>query len=390
MQRLKAKAESGQADQEKVDFMAKQFYNTVVPTMTSAQKFLAEERKGHVVNELQRQLQWKSQRIEREKQLEEIEHARVLEQLLEKQNKQAEDDRRKAEERRRVQEDIRQQLAEREFRKLIEIESREQEAELLLAQARRSAEAVAALEEQKKLQAKQRARETAEANHRFAARDERRRQKELEEERAIMLYQIEKAQREAEADRALKEEAKEKERLTAELRAQQKRAMDGKAADDEAKAKRHVEAKILAERARAEEIAARKEASKQETLEQLSRQLELKDRRRADDKAFEEAQAALLRRDAAEAIARESERVRAKQNAAIEYKSALERQKDDRLRLKQLESKRPLEERRQQALVEQAEKAAIERFRGEVLGRMQEAALPETFTRTVKQSTIKR
>jgi hypothetical protein len=260
---------------------------------------------------------------------------------------------------------------------------KEQESALLALQAKKAAEAQEAANHAKMLMAKQLAKDTMDANKRFAERDARRIAKEKEDERIILEYQIQKAAAAAEIEKAKAAEKAYQEKLTAELRAAQKRAMDNKGAEDEAKARRHEEARILAERARAKREADLKEKSKVEMIEAVERQLILKAQRQEDDKRNDATLAAIARRDIAEALQRESSRVQKVKEQTNQAYRDLKEQKIEADKEKAREAKRPLEERQQQALVEAAERIAIENFRKDVLHRMQKDQLPDPFVRNV-------
>ena len=382
MEKLRKKAESGATEEEQVNALVKKLEIHVKDT-TTAQRFLAEERKARVMVEIEHQLVLKEKRKQREKYEEDVEFLRTVDYLTEEQRKEHIRQEEKAAEKLRVQHEIKEQLKDRERRRIIELEMKEQESALLARQAKQAAEAQEAANRAKVLVAKQLAKDTMDANRRFAERDARRIAKEREDDRLILEYQIQKAAAAAEIEKAKAEEKAYQEKVTAELRAAQKRAMDNKGAEDEAKARRHEEARILKERARAKLEAEQKEKSKHDMIEAVERQLILKAQRKEDEKRNDATLAELARRDIGEALQRDSAHQAQKKAERNQAYVDLRLQKLEADKVKAKEAKRPLEERQQQALVEAAEKIVIENFRHEVLGRMQKDHLNETFTNNV-------
>ena len=387
MAKLKAKAASGAMEGEFVEHLAKKL-SVGIASSAAAVKFLAEERKAAAVLEVRRQLELKAAKAEAERVREAEQQLALVEYLQSEQRKAAAKAQEQAEVRARVTRDIRAQLADNEYRKIMEIEAKEQEAALLA----RAAAAAAAKEEAKALQRKADAvaqgREIAEANRRFAVRDEARRAREEEDALAITRFQLDKAAKAAHAEKLAAAEKKEKDRIAAEQLASMKKAMDNSAAEDEAKAKRHVEAAVLRERERAAAYAAKVEASRLEMIASVARQLELKEIKAHEEKVKEAETVARIQREMAEHIQREAghhrdvrERTKAAQRMLVE-------QKEQRLADKAMEQKRPLEERRQQLLWEAAEQQAIDGFRAEVAGRMVKANAPGNFLHKVKELTI--
>ena len=85
----------------------------------------------------------------------------------------------------------------------------------------------------------------------------------------------------------------------------------------------------------------------------------------------------------AEHIQRDSGRQKMMKERNIAAQKLLVEQKDERNAAKAYEIKRPLEERRQFKLFEEAEKMAIDEFRSEVVKRMEKNQFPSNFTRKV-------
>ena len=387
MAKLKAKAASGAMEGEFVEHLAKKL-SVGIAQSAAAVKFLAEERKAQAVLEVRRQLEIKAERAEAERQRAADEQLALVERLQTEQRKAEARAAEQAAVRARVTRDIRAQLADNEYRKIMEVEFKEQEAALLARAAAAAAEKEAALQLQKKADAVAQGKEIAEANRRFAVRDEVRRQREEEDAQAIIVFQLEKAAKAAHAEKLLAAEKKEKDRIAAEQLASMKKAMDNSAAEDEAKARRHVEAAVLRERERAAAYAAKVEASRLEMIASVARQLELKEIKAHEEKVKEAETVARIQREMAEHIQREAghhrdvrERTKAAQRMLVE-------QKEQRLADKAMEQKRPLEERRQQLLWEAAEQQAIDGFRAEVAGRMVKANAPGNFLHKVKELTI--
>lgn len=387
MAKLKAKAASGAMEGEFVEHLAKKL-SVGIASSAAAVKFLAEERKALAVLEVRKQLEMKAARDEAQRVREAEAHLAMVEELQAGQRKAADRARTQAEQRAKVTRDIREQLAANEYRKIMEAEAKEQEAALL----QRAAAAAAVKEEakaaQKRLDALALARETHEANARFAVRDAQRRQREEEEMNAVLRFQLEKAAKQAAADKALAAEKKEKDRIAAEMLASQKKAMDNSAAEDEAKAKRHVEAAILRERERAAAYAAKVEASRLEMIESVARQLELKELKKVEDKRREAETVARVKDELAEHIQRESGHHREMRERTKAAQLLLVEQKNQRLAEKAMEVKRPLEERRQFKLWEAAEQQAVDGFRDQVAERMKKAGAPGVFLHKVENLQI--
>ena len=382
LSKLKQRAASGDLEGEFVAHLAKKL-SADIGRSDAATKFLAEERKARAVVEVRRQLELKAAKAERQRQEAAEQHLDMLERLRRQQAKSLERAAEQQESRERVTRDIREQLAANEYRKMIEVELKEQEAALLSQAAARQAEKEAAVIAARRVEAVAQGRDIAEANRRFAVRDAARKLREEEDLQAVLRFQLDKAAKAAEEDRKRLAEKKEKERLAGEMLAQQKKAMDNSAAEDEAKARRHVEANIMKERARSEAAALKSEHDRREMIESVAAQLELKERKKVADRLKEAEDVARMQREMAEHIERDSARVHAAHVRQKQAQLLLVEQKLQRDADKAAEIRRPLEERRQMKLWEEAEKVAIDEFRGEVLERMKRDALPSVFTRKV-------
>lgn len=387
MAKLKAKAASGAMEGEFVEHLAKKL-SVGIAQSAAAVKFLAEERKAQAVLEVRRQLEMKAERAEAERRRADEEQAALIERLQLEQRKAEAKAHEQAAVRARVTRDIRAQLADNEYRKIMEIEFKEQEAGLLARAAAAAAEKEAAAALKRKADAVAQGKEIAEANRRFAVRDEVRRQREEEDAQKIIVFQLEKAAKAAHAERLLAAEKKEKDRIAAEQLASMKKAMDNSAAEDEAKAKRHVEAAVLRERERAAAYAAKVEASRLEMIASVARQLELKEQKAREEKVKEAETVARIQREMAEHIEREAGHHRDARERTKAAQRQLVDQKDQRLHEKAMEAKRPLEERRQMALWEAAEQQAIDGFRAEVVARMAKSNAPGNFVHKVSALTI--
>lgn len=351
----------------------------------TAQRFLAEERKGKVVLELDRQLEVKRAREAGERQREADFQDSMIHTLAASVQRDEAAQRVRVAQRRVVNEGLARQLEDVEYRKMVEMEAREQEAALMLDAAKRAAAAADATAARKKEMQRAQARETADANRAVSERDAVRKAREREADEDLRRYQLSKAAREEEEDRRRKEEKREKELQQAKMIAEQKRAMDNSAAEDEVKARTHEERRILADRARAAEEARRKEVMKKEVQDALDLQLQLKETRKVVEAERERELQAWQTRAAAEAIAKEAERLEAKRLAGRDAMAFLVSQKDERIALRDYEkTKKPMEEARQLALVAAAERIVLERFRDGVKARMESDHLPETFVKTVR------
>jgi hypothetical protein len=383
-ERLKAKAESGQLEGEQVHQLVKKL-EVHIKDHPASIRFLAEERKARVVVEVENQLRLKAARVAKEKEWE-LEYERsIVNRLLQDQARDDERARQKAEEKRRVQSDIREQLASNAYRRIMDSESRDLEGAILRDMARRAAEVEEAAAAARAEAGRQLARETMDANRRFAARDERRRAKEADEERAILEYQLQKAAMQAEADRVKAADKAAAEKRTAELRAKQKKALDGRAADDEARARRHEEAKILAERAKAKVEAEAREKARQEVIVAVEKQLVSKARHAEEEKQKDVQLMERFRDDMAEAVRRESERRDKVVKQNLEAVRALREQKQEAEAKRADEAQRPYFERQQTQMAAAAERIAVESFRAGVLDRMgrDKLALDSTFAKNI-------
>lgn len=347
------------------------------------------ESKASMVAELDVQLQRKAARAAAERQ----EEAAHVQQMLEAQHEQAQ--REAAEQARRaalngqLAATLRAQREEREQKRLVELEAREQEAARLVAFAQKQQQEALAAQEAKRRAAREAGLATARANEMFAARDALRRARDEAEEREILRYQLEKDAREAEAERQREQARAEKERLWAQLRASQQRVADNRAAEDEARARRAQEAKILADRAASAAAKARKEASKQEVLAALRAQQELKARLRAEEEQQERAAAAATAAVQAADMQRELEEAAAVRRRAAAAAAELAAQKEARDQARRDAVQTQFEERRALALQAQANAVVVERLRQRAVARMEATKngarpLPDAFVKIAR------
>jgi len=382
LDKLKAKAESGALEGEFVSHLAKKL-STTIDKSAAAQRFLAEERKAAAVVEVQRQLEIKAHRKEVERQREAEAHLHLVDYLQTEQEKARKREEELAAKRAKVTKDIRDQLADNEYRKILDAEAKEQEGLMLSRAAQRQAELDAIAAEKKREAAILAGREIAEANRRFKLRDEVRKAKEEADLQEVLRFQLEKAAKQAEEEKKKLAEKKEKERIAAEMLAKQKKSMDNSAAEDELRAKRHVEAAILKERERAAAYKERQARDRAEMITAVEAQLKMKAQKEIEEKERAAAEVLRIQHEMAEHIQRDAGRQKMMKERNIAAQKLLVEQKDERNAAKAYEIKRPLEERRQFKLFEEAEKMAIDEFRSEVVKRMEKAQMPNHFTKRV-------
>lgn len=291
----------------------------------------------------------------------------------------------RARQREKVQMSLQEQLAEREHRKMIELEVKEQEAAMIAAAAARALREAEEAQRKKREDARRAALEVAESNKRFALRDEARKREEMEAELRILEYQRAKVLREEARERKLKEEKELQDRIRGKYLAQQLKKQAVKDREDEYRAKAEQEKYILKQMA---EEAARKEKEarmKAEMLEELDRQVHSKQLRELEEKERDMDFLRTVQHADWLRIQKERELQREKQEKVVRASMELRNQLEEKQYTKKFAAYTPMEEAQEARLRQKATELAVTRFRDEVKDRMVSSQLPSHFVSTLSR-----
>ncbi len=356
-----------------------------VTTSAPAIRMLAEERKGLVVVELDKQLERKKLIREEEKLVERELFSKLLEEQREAIAKDAVRAAALSVQRTATTAMLRAQLADNEHKRIVAEEAKILEGELMVKAALRETERLAVVAGVKKSAARANAAATMQANDIFAARDRTRREEEARWERDLIEQQAAKDRAAVAKEAAERVEKEAREASFAKMRAAQKKVSDNRGAEDEARAVRAQETVELAARARAREEALRKEERKREVAEALALQVLVKKSRAEEEKLRDRQEVTDARTFAKELAMREEVIHVARRQLAVKAKHDLEDQKRASDVVRAQEIRRPLDERAATKLQEEAQRRVVENFRAEIVPKMRAEGVPASFVLNAKK-----
>ena len=355
-----------------------------VTTSAPAIRMLAEERKGLVVVELEKQLEYKRIVRAEEEAVEREIYSKLLTNQREGHAKDAARAAALAEKRSQTTAMLHEQLAENNHRRIIAEEAKLLEGELMVKAALRDATRLAAVTEAKRAAARASAAETMVANEAFSARDATRRVEEARWERELLEQQATKDRLLRATEAAAKVEKEAAEERFNKMRAAQKKVTDNRGAEDQVRAVRANEVVELAARARARDEAERKEERLRDVAAGLTLQLQVKRVKEEEDRLRDRAEAADARAHGKMLAAREEHVHVAARARAVKAKHDLEVQKRESDVARAQEFRRPLEERAATKLAEEAQRRVVENFRADIVPRMEKEGVGRTFLHTAK------
>ena len=288
------------------------------------------------------------------------------------------------EQRRRGGEVILSQIEEKRENQRIENERRELEKQETLRANAKAREDDLRLLEEKKRRSETFLAECMEANRLALKRKQQEKEREIEENMAIVEYNREKAEREEAYEAKVRAQKQQKELEIAEVRKLQQRALDTRAQEDELRARRIEEE--LQRKDREREIARRKREV--EALEERRKDREqailLKKKRIIELAKIEKAE--FERIQAAQRAQKEKDRIEAekRRKREEEYKASLIKDIEARREEKRLQPIVHLDEQKHQEELQQDYRDRLERIRQMKLDQLRSEGVPEKYLADLK------